>query len=33
MIGAHALTLGVPIASDDKGFFRKYFHGQNVVRP
>ena len=33
MIGAHALTLGIPIASDDEGFFRKYFHGLIVVRP
>lgn len=33
LIGAHALSLGVPIATDDDGFFRKYFHGLNVIRP
>lgn len=33
LIGAHALMLGVPIASDDVGFFRKHFHGLTVVRP
>lgn len=33
LIGAHALAQGVPIASDDEGFFRKYFHGLTLVRP
>lgn len=33
LIGAHALSLGVPIASDDEGFFRKYFHGLTVLKP
>jgi len=33
LIGAHALSLGLPIASDDEGFFRKYFHGRTVLRP
>lgn len=32
LIGAHALTQRLPIASDDEGFFRKYFHGLTVVR-
>jgi predicted nucleic acid-binding protein len=32
LIGAHALSLGVPIASDDEGFFRRYFHGLRVVK-
>ena len=31
LIGAHALVLGVPIASDDEGFFRKYFQGLVVI--
>ena len=33
LIGAHALAQGVSIASDDEGFFRKYFHGLTVIRP
>lgn len=33
LIGAHALALGVPIASDDEGFFRKYFQGLTVLKP
>ena len=33
LIGAHALALGIPIASDDEGFFRKYFHGLTVIKP
>jgi len=31
LIGAHALAQGVPIASDDEGFFRKYFQGLVVI--
>jgi predicted nucleic acid-binding protein len=32
LIGAHALSLGLPVATDDEGFFRKYFHGLPVVK-
>lgn len=33
LIGAHALDMGARIASDDEGFFRKYFNGLGVIKP
>ena len=32
LVGAHALALGVRLASDDEGFFRRYFHGLTMLK-